>query len=196
MLRLTKASKCHHGRQDRRPKHLILLGLGEGRPANVARRIKCHVSEIVALVSNQTLKIHGRTRPRRLPVKVECAKPHRIKTYHSSRRKRAWRKSAHWPYGRQARAVGPSWGASKVSLRQHLLGGGRAKPADRSTKSGLKDCEIRSGQRGSNLHNGKELSAGAARIVGVIQFMRKGLIIDDAIIFIQRHHPQHEGIGR
>jgi len=32
------------------------LGLGEGRPANVAQRIKCHVSEIVALVSNQTLR--------------------------------------------------------------------------------------------------------------------------------------------
>jgi len=56
VLRLTNASKCHHGRQDRRPKHLIFLGLGEGRPANVAQRIKCHVSEIVALVSNQTLR--------------------------------------------------------------------------------------------------------------------------------------------
>ena len=55
MLRLTKASKCHHDRQDRRPKHLILLGLGDGRPANVAQRIKCHVFEIVALVLNQTL---------------------------------------------------------------------------------------------------------------------------------------------
>jgi len=31
--------------------------LGEGRPANVAQRIKCHVSEIVALVSNQTLRV-------------------------------------------------------------------------------------------------------------------------------------------
>ena len=56
MLRLPKTPKCHHGRQDRRPKHLILLGLSEGRPANVAQRIKCHVSEIVALVSNQTLR--------------------------------------------------------------------------------------------------------------------------------------------
>jgi len=56
VLRLAKTSKCHHGRQDRRPKHLILLGLGEGRPANVAQSIKCHVSEIVALVSNQTLR--------------------------------------------------------------------------------------------------------------------------------------------
>jgi hypothetical protein len=33
------------------------LGLGDGRPANVAQRIKCHVFEIVALVSNQTLTI-------------------------------------------------------------------------------------------------------------------------------------------
>jgi len=36
-----------------------LLGLGDGRPANAAQRIKCHVSEIVALVSNQTLKSAG-----------------------------------------------------------------------------------------------------------------------------------------
>jgi len=35
------------------------LGLGDGRPANVAQRIKCHVFEIVALVSNQTLREAG-----------------------------------------------------------------------------------------------------------------------------------------
>jgi len=39
------------------------LGLGDGRPANAAQRIKCHVSEIVALVSNQTLR-HPRRRLR------------------------------------------------------------------------------------------------------------------------------------